>query len=316
MKHSKKVGAVINHDSLFALATELRMTGVGFRVVRGVKQTHESGVATAADSEFDHSSNDMDALRASYTRNLIGLLASARDVTYHLQNAHWTVKGESFQEHHKFFNDAYNLFWEMQDTVAEHIRAYDITARIPNNPDGLRAFSHINITGIEAAVPNQHGIETRFQIHASYYHVFLETLAKQLKDLVTQARQPLVDDIAGDALFSELLGVVKKQMWITRSYEAEGEPSFALQRERTGRAPEQPRVQQTPADPMQRRNVNTDTELHDAALRMKAAGLTRRRDLRSGNMFKYDEHGMLVRRDRKDRSDRNSSPRSHSNGKK
>jgi hypothetical protein len=59
----------------------------------------------------------------------------------------------------------------------------------------------------------------------NYYHAFLDTLANLLKVLVKQSRTPVIDDIAGDALFSELLGVVAKQRWFTRSYETNDDES-------------------------------------------------------------------------------------------
>lgn len=153
----------------------------------------------------------------TYSRLLLSLLASARDITYHAQNAHWTVKSESFAEHHKFFGDAYEMFWEMQDTLAEHIRAYDISEMIPNNPDGLRSYSQIDIKSIEA----QTGIgayESRFQIHLSYYAVFLDKFISMLKRAYKLAESEVIEDFAGSTLFGDLLRATTKQRWQVRSF--------------------------------------------------------------------------------------------------
>ena len=153
----------------------------------------------------------------TYSRLLLSLLASARDITYHAQNAHWTVKSESFSEHHKFFGDAYEMFWEMQDTLAEHLRAYDISEPIPNNPDALRSYSQIDIKSIEAQTG--HGAyEARFQIHLSYYAVFLDTFISLLKRAYKLAESEAIEDFAGSTLFGDLLRSCTKQRWQVRSF--------------------------------------------------------------------------------------------------
>ena len=56
-----------------------------------------------------------------------------------------------------------DLFWEMQDQLAERTACVRHYNAIPNNPDGLHTFSVINISGIEAAVSGSY--EYRFVVH-------------------------------------------------------------------------------------------------------------------------------------------------------
>jgi DNA-binding ferritin-like protein len=224
-------------SNLLTVSRTLRDAGVQHRLVAASTSQHQAtgsprgGIALAEFPPWrpekkkrvnpSMSEQKIQEPEQAYNSALLGLLASSRDMTYHLQNAHWNVKSSSFAEHHKFFNDAYDMFWEMQDTLAEHIRSYDITLLIPNNPDALRTYSVVDIKSIEAAVPNRTGIENRFGIHLCYYAVFLDAFINLLGAANKWACTERVNDIAGQTLFGDLMRACKKQRWQVRSYEDE-----------------------------------------------------------------------------------------------
>lgn len=228
---------------LLAMSMELNTLGIMHKIVRAslsAKAARAARVAVAAiGDEIQPGTNNQlvvvepgkqagtESTTQCYVHCILSALASARDITYHLQNAHWTVRSSSFAGHHKFFNDAYDLFWEMQDQLAEHLRAFDITAAIPNNPDGLRTFSVINISGIEAAVPSG-SYEDRFVVHLSYYAVFLDQIINLLKTLYKKSQAPEIEDPAGETLFGDLLRSVMKQRWMVRAYKSVDEDADEL----------------------------------------------------------------------------------------
>lgn len=232
---------------LLAMSMELNTLGIMHKIVRAKLTGKDARVAVAAIGEEIQPGSKMLVVtspstnngvgvdsemsdQARYTHNILAALASTRDITYHLQNAHWTVRSSSFAEHHKFFNDAYDLFWEMQDQLAEHLRAFDITAAIPNSPDGLRCFSVINIAGIEAKdISAGTTYEDRFIVHLSYYAVFLDQIISLLKTLYKQSQDPAIEDPAGETLFGDLLKATTKQRWMVRAYKSVDEDADELQ---------------------------------------------------------------------------------------
>lgn len=230
---------------LLALSLELNTLGVMHKIVHAsvaavsradrqalaaigaVGEIAEPG-AVALKIVPNTSNQPADSEEKLYTTNILKALASARDITYHLQNAHWTVRSSSFAEHHKFFNDAYDLFWDLQDRLAEQLRAFDISVQIPNNPDALRAFSLIDITSVQASVPKG-SYESRFIVHLSYYAVFLDRIISLLKELYKSSQTPEINDPAGETLFGDILRELTKQRWMVRAYKTVDEDANDLQ---------------------------------------------------------------------------------------
>lgn len=129
--------------------------------------------------------------------SVFGLLYRAY---YASQSSHWNTRGENFNQDHVFFQTQYEKLAELVDTVAEHIRTYDVEL-----PERLSSLSNE-----PATTPLGDAIKYRLH-YASSLIVILPKLFS-----ICRAADATGDDASanlGQSLISEL----KHLVWLTAS---------------------------------------------------------------------------------------------------
>lgn len=139
---------------------------------------------------------------------------------YSAQTGHWNTRGRNFASDHKFFQDQYTKLAELIDTIAEHIRTYDIEL-----PEQLSALSSDPVTS-----PLADDIKY-IEHYARQLLVILPKLGSICRD---------ADKFADDAssnLGQSLVDEFKHLLWLTSSMLPEPTRATLLAESRSQKVP-------------------------------------------------------------------------------
>lgn len=119
---------------------------------------------------------------------------------YSAQVGHWNTRGRNFAQDHKHFGDMYAKLAETIDTVAEHIRVFDIEL-----PEQLSQISTEPAT-------SQLADDVKYLVG---FVTKLAVILPKLADIDSAANS--TGDLASTNLAQSLVGDIKHLIWLTAS---------------------------------------------------------------------------------------------------
>ncbi|MCP1661032.1 Dps family protein [Neisseria perflava] len=131
------------------------------------------------------------------------LHASVKTFTFEMQKYHYTVKGRSFYILHKAFEDLYNWGFDQEDEFAERLL-------IIGSAPLLTIEEIIAQNQITVLAPDELENEKMLANLKASFEIFLQ--------LAQQGLETVGDDTATDALLSDFVADVEKQLWMLKAY--------------------------------------------------------------------------------------------------
>ena len=130
---------------------------------------------------------------------------------YASQVAHWNTKSRNFIEDHKLFQSQYEYWQETIDTVAEHIRTYDVEL-----PERLSTF----VDSIELEVRGD---------DLGYISAYLKRLTQVVRILIKiNEKADTISDVGSLDLVGGLVRDIRKNYWLVASHLPEPDRTLAM----------------------------------------------------------------------------------------